>query len=98
MLTQMAGETASDPEAGGSTATVEPEPQPEMDPESEEPPKKKRKQYSQAQADVITHHFKLTATSKAPSLSQCRDFLETEGKSMADFRTPKTFKIKPQAL
>ena len=63
----MAGETASDPEAGGSTATVEPEPQPEMDPESEEPPKKKRKQYSQAQADVITHHFKLTATSKAPN-------------------------------
>lgn len=85
MMSQMAGETASDPEAGGSTEPErQPDPQadsqPDPESEAEEPPKKKRrKQYTQAQADVITNFFQLNPTSKVPSLSQCQEFLKDRG-------------------
>lgn len=100
----MAGVMAAPGSKGEASATTEePDvPQPaeieEQGPE-QPPPKKKRKIFTNEQADNIMQYFELSATSKSPSLTKCREFLHSEeGRSMAAERNEKHIQDKATSI
>ena len=62
---------------------------------AEEPPNKRRKGlFSTEESDLIVTYFDLRTALKAPSMEECREFLRTDGKDMADDWTGKNIQDK----